>query len=259
MTFEQNTFATTNRPSPEQAAGDIYRERYPEAEVLLLAGSVVSGEATSFSDLDIVVVFKNLPQARRESFFYKGWPVEAFVHDIGTLRYFFYEMDAKSGIPSLPQMVAEGLVIRDVPPFSSELKRMAGQVISAGPPIWDEEQLKRKRYQITDILDDMREPRSAAELTASAVVLYETLGDFFLRANGLWSASGKRLPRRIRTVNPALADRFEAAFDEVFRGVSKTLLFDLAEEVLSPYGGPLFDGYSLHAPNLYRMDAGDTD
>ena len=32
-------------------------------------------------------------------------PVEVFVHDPGTLEYFFVEMDVASGIPALPQMV----------------------------------------------------------------------------------------------------------------------------------------------------------
>jgi predicted nucleotidyltransferase len=41
---------------PEEAAQGIFRERYEGARVVFLGGSLVRGEATPASDLDIVVV-----------------------------------------------------------------------------------------------------------------------------------------------------------------------------------------------------------
>jgi hypothetical protein len=45
--------------------------------------------------------------------------VEAFVHDPATLKYFFFEVDRASGVPSLPQMVVEGVEI----PAPTEMSR----------------------------------------------------------------------------------------------------------------------------------------
>ena len=73
--------------------GRIRQQRYAGADVILLAGSVVRGQGTATSDLDLVVLFERLPQAYRESLHADGWPVEAFVHDPDTLRYFFLEHD----------------------------------------------------------------------------------------------------------------------------------------------------------------------
>ena len=87
-------------------ATKIQQDRYPDADVIFLAGSVIRGEGTATSDLDLVVVFQQLPAAYRESFQFEGWPVEAFVHDPETLRYFFFEVDSPTGIPSLPAMVS---------------------------------------------------------------------------------------------------------------------------------------------------------
>ncbi len=87
----------------------IQAERYRQAEVVFLAGSVVRGEGTSSSDLDLVVVFPRLPNAYRESFRFHEWPVEAFVHDPETIRFFFREVDGASGVPSLPALVHEGI------------------------------------------------------------------------------------------------------------------------------------------------------
>ena len=92
-------------------AKTIYEEKFPQAQVVFLAGSVVRGEGTPSSDLDLVVVYEKLVSAYRESFKFMNRPVEAFVHDPETLRYFFYEVDRPSGVPSLPTMVKEGMEI----------------------------------------------------------------------------------------------------------------------------------------------------
>jgi predicted nucleotidyltransferase len=60
----------TARVSPVEAACGIFRERYEGARVLFLGGSVMRGEATLASDLDIVVLYKRLPNAYREAFVY---------------------------------------------------------------------------------------------------------------------------------------------------------------------------------------------
>ena len=71
----------------------IHDQRYADAEVIFLAGSLIRGEGTPTSDLDLVIVFSQLPNAYRESFCFDSWPVEAFVRDPETLRYFFFEVD----------------------------------------------------------------------------------------------------------------------------------------------------------------------
>jgi predicted nucleotidyltransferase len=55
---------------------DIRRGRYAKAPVVFLAGSLVRGEGTSTSDLDLVVVFDRLPNAFRESFWHETKPIE---------------------------------------------------------------------------------------------------------------------------------------------------------------------------------------
>src|SRR5215216_7592421 len=103
---------STTRISPEEAAQGIRRDRYDGARVLFLAGSVMRGEATPASDLDIVVVYGQLPNAYREAFVYAGWPVETFVHDAETLERFF-EADRRRGLPALMSMVWEGVEVSE--------------------------------------------------------------------------------------------------------------------------------------------------
>ena len=62
-------------------AGEIRNQMFPSASAFLLAGSVVRGEATASSALDLVVVFQRVERAKRQSFAFANWPVEAFIHD----------------------------------------------------------------------------------------------------------------------------------------------------------------------------------
>ena len=80
-------------------AGAIRSLRYADAGAVFAAGSIVRGEGTPFSDLDLVIVYPQLERAYRESFRFDGLPVEAFVHDPATLEYFFTEVDRPTGIP----------------------------------------------------------------------------------------------------------------------------------------------------------------
>lgn len=104
-----------------------------------LAGSIVRGEGTPFSDLDLVVIFKRLPAAYRESFYCQGFPVEAFVHDPEMLNYFLHEADRSSGIPSLTQMVLEGAEIPKANELSRSLKQLAASAMELRPSHLSEE------------------------------------------------------------------------------------------------------------------------
>jgi hypothetical protein len=172
----------------------IHTARYPEADVILAAGSLMRGDGTATSDLDLVVLHARLPQAYRESFHAEGVPVEAFVHDPETLEYFFTEMDVPSGVPTLPRMVLEGVEVPAPTPLSRAAKARAEAVIAAGPPPLDAEREQRLRYFVSDLLDDLRAPRSRDEAAAIGARLYERLADYHLRRLGLWSARGKWIP-----------------------------------------------------------------
>jgi hypothetical protein len=209
---------------------------------MFLAGSVMRGEATPASDLDVVVVYEKLPHAYREAFVHAGWPVEAFVHDAGTLARFF-ERDRKRGLPILIGMVREGLEVPEASEFSAALKRTAAELFDAGPPAWDEDELTLRRYRLTDWVDDLRFPRSHEELFATGAALYHDAAEFYFRTRGLWSAHSKTIPRRLRAADAAFAERFLRAFDALFAEQRNAPAVALVEELLEPFGGFLFEGF----------------
>lgn len=241
------------RPKALEAAKFIKETRYKDASLILLAGSVVRGDETAYSDLDVVVIYENLKHARRESFIENGWPVEAFIHDLETLRYFFYKVDAPSGIPALPQMVLEGIPIPEKTTIENEVKSMAKRLLTDGPGILSTENLDRMRYSITDLVDDLRETKNNEELVATGSRLYEILADFYFRSNNKWSANRKMIPRNLLLIDKSLAKKFADSFDNLFQKGNPKDVISLSEELLKPYGGFLFDGFNMDAPNNWRL------
>jgi len=230
----------------------IRDQRYPEAATAFASGSYIRGEATPYSDIDLVVVYTSLPNAYRESFYFNNFPVEAFVHDPETLRYFILEVDRPSGTPMLAQMIVEGIEIPGPNALTRSLKEFAAADIAAGPPQLSPDDRRGYRYGITDLIDDLREPRSDAELAATGTQLYGSLANYYLRMNGFWSAAGKSIPRVLRRANEDLSARFTVSFQELFQKSEIGAVLALAAEILEPDGGFLFDGYRLDAPPDWR-------
>lgn len=235
------------------AANKIREEFFPAASACLLAGSVVRDEATAFSDLDLVVVFQNVDKAQRRSFTFEGWPVEAFIHDAQTLEFFFREVDRPSGVPSLANMVNEGIEVPDETGFGSSLKGLATQVLKEGPIPWGQKERENSRYVISDMIDDIREPRSSEELRIVVSNLYSATADYFLRSQNLWSAKGKSIPRRLLSVDSEFYQHFKDAFEVAFTIEDTDPVIRLCENVLKPDGGFLFQGYVREAPSEWRM------
>jgi hypothetical protein len=227
---------------------EIRVSKYKDAKVIFLAGSIVRGEGTPDSDLDLVVVFENLPNAYRESFYFRGFPVEAFVHDPETLNYFITERELKSGVCVMAQMVSEGIEVPERSEFSQRLKQLAISVIDSPAPKLDEESLRQMRYNITNLIDDIRHPRSKTEVIATGTALYDVLANCYLRTNGFWTAKAKSIPRKLKLADIEFSLRYCASFEKLFAGGQTAEIIALAEEILKPIGGFLFEGHKLDAP-----------
>jgi len=231
----------------------LKREKYPDADAIFLAGSVIRGESTKTSDLDIVVAYESLPNAYRDSYFYGGWPVEAFVHDPQTLEYFISKVDAPSGVPSLAAMVSEGIELPSPTELSQRLKQIANDSLKVGPAPWSESEINSSRYMISDLVEDLRDSGTKSEMNAIATQLYSAIANHYFRSQGLWSAKGKAIPRRLRRIDETFAAKFESAFESVFAHSKVENLVTLSAEVLSAQGGFLFEGHRLDAPTEWKI------
>jgi hypothetical protein len=238
------------RPPPTHVAEKLWRDRFSGALAIFCAGSVVRGEQTPHSDLDIVVLLDSVPNAWRESMVVDAWPVELFVHDLETLAHFVQE-DCEHRRPSLPDMIANAVVVPRPSSLSDRVQAWARAILQR-PPHSSQAALDDNRYFISDLLDDLRDQRPRPELVAIASRLYEQLGSFLLSSHDRWSGAGKHLPRRLLDLDPSLAQAFHRAFDALFIDSDPQPLISFTERVLEPFGGPLFDGYRRDAPATAR-------
>ncbi|MED1205540.1 nucleotidyltransferase domain-containing protein [Heyndrickxia acidicola] len=226
-----------------KAAKQFIQKYFPECEGALLAGSVVRGERTPKSDLDMIVFIKDLKSAYRESLIDFNWPIEVFVHSLTSYQHFI-EKDCKEAKPSMARMISEGIIIADNGKMKT-IKREARERLEQGPEPWTDEIIALKRYFITDALDDFLGSTNRGEELMIAGALAQQIHEFVLRTNGFWIGSSKWIIRSLRQYNSSFADEFVDAFDEFYQTGKKEPVSRLADKVLSPYGGRLFEGFSL--------------
>lgn len=234
-------------------ANEIRNRKHPESNSLLLAGSIIRNEGTKYSDLDIVVIYQSLQRAYRESFIFDGVLVETFVHDPETVNYFLNNFDKLDNSSTLAQMIVEGIEIPYSTPLSREIKKVANEYIIAGPNELNKQNIDNMRYAITNLVDDIRDSKNKPELLGTMSYLYTSLSEFYFKANGYWAGSDKYVSRLLKKYDVNLEKKLFDAFSTAIKDVNIDKVIEIAEDILKPFGGFLFDGYRLDATEEMRI------
>ena len=229
-------------------------ERYPAAEAALLSGSRARGEGRPDSDYDLFLLFRALPEgAWREKSWFEGRAFEAFGHDLGTLTYFCRTMVARSGVPSVPEMVADGIaLIGEGGAALASARNLAARTLAAGPPPLDPAMKRTRLSALTELRETLASCPPGPALTSVGAALYPVLADFTLRAAGTWSASVKRMPAALAELDPAFGERFVAAFAALFGAGDPAPVLALADSVIARHGGRPRDTIRIPSPPNWR-------
>lgn len=235
-----------------EIAKKVRDTKHPNSNFLFLAGSLLRGEGTNYSDLDIIVIYNKLEKAYRESFIIDGTMVETFVHDPETIDFFIEKFDKPESNPSLAHMIIEGIVIPKENNLSQELKNKAKELISNGPDNCNNQEIINMRYEITNLIDDIRDYRNDSELLGTLNTLYSSLAQFYFKANKYWVGKDKYISRVMVKIDPKLENEFFYAFYEAITNKKIEKVLKITEEILKPFGGFLFDGYRFDAKEEMR-------
>jgi len=228
---------------PIEAATRFIDKYFSNCQGALLAGSVVRGEATETSDLDIVIFDNRLPSSYRESMIDFGWAIEIFVHNLSSYKYFI-EMDCKAARPSMPRMISEGIIIKDEGILQS-IKKEAEDILEKGPEIWSEDVIRTKRYFLTDALEDFLGSMNRAESIFIVNTIADQVHEFVLRTNRQWIGSSKWVIRALNQYDETFTEEFVEAFNAFYLTGEKEKVVQLVDKLLEPHGGRLFEGFSL--------------
>ncbi|GAC1639604.1 MAG: nucleotidyltransferase domain-containing protein [Herpetosiphon sp.] len=231
------------RVEPEEAAQLLVLRQFPACQVALLGGSVVRGEGTVTSDLDIVVVVEAGSDAPyRESQLSDGWPVELFVHTPASLNR-YCAADVARRRPTLPSICADGLVLADTGLMAATIKEEAGRLLARGPTPLTPIEIEQSRYRLTDLLDDLKGHRTIPEANFTALELAASSADFWLALHRQWLGNGKWRWRRLSAFDPHHAHSLLTALKTLYADSDVRQLSAWVEGVLAAAGGPLFEGY----------------
>ena len=227
---------------------------YPTAQGALLSGSRARGEARPGSDYDLFLLFRHLPEgAWREKAWFEGEAFELFGHDPGTLSYFCRAVVTRSGVPSVPEMVAHGIVlIGEGNAALASARQLAVRILAAGPPPLDPAMKRTRLSALTELRETLASCRQGPALTSVGAALYPVLADFTLRAAGGWSASVKRMPSALAELDPALGERFVDAFAALFGAADRGPVLALADSILARHGAAPGDTFRIASPPNWR-------
>lgn len=217
-------------------ARDLVAERFPQARWALLSASVLGPRRTATSDLDIVVMLGEPPAPYRESFRWRGWPVELFVHDEGSLRWYF-DADLAARKPSVARMCADSVVLADRAGAAETVRAEAAARVAAGPGPLPPDQLARQRYGLADLLDDLAGATDPGERAFIGWATACAAAELVLDLDNRWRGKSKWLLRELRAADPDLAERLVAALPD------PAAVAALAAEVQDRAGGRLWEGF----------------
>jgi hypothetical protein len=234
----------------EDAAGIARRlvgEQFPDARAAWLGGSVVRGDATETSDLDITVVLPGPPAPFRDSIRYAGWPVELFVHTEDSLT-LYRQKDRDRRQPTIMRLVGESIILVDTDGIGVSLQHDCVAEIAAGPVPLSGEALASARYGVTDLITDLEGSTDDAERAAISTILWQDAARLLLAATGSWTAFGKGLVRELRRFDAARSTTYTA---DLMEGMRNSIagdpqhLITLCDGILEQFGGRLFEGHRL--------------
>lgn len=225
------------------AAREYVIKEYPNAILAVLAGSVVRGEGTENSDLDIVIITDGDELPYRKSVIYQKWPIELFVYNEKS-----YKEHCQRGVdqarPTLINMIVEGIPIIDRDKNFHIIKREGEEILNKGPRELNEKEVENYRYMLSALLEDLKGSANNYESIFVVNKLSIVLSEFIMRLNRRWIGDGKWSYKVLREFDGELADTFTSAFTAFYSKDDKEAIISFTEEILKPVGGVFFEGFN---------------
>lgn len=225
-----------------EVAQRIVHERFPDAIAAFLTGSALTSRRTPTSDLDIVIVLNGRPAPFRETIHEHHWLVELFVQSPASIKY-FSDLEAASQSAATMRMIADGHILVSVDGEAERVQLAALNRLAEGPSPISEEEMSRRRYSLSDQLDDLIGATDPTELLYISQQLVVGASELALLSRSQWLSSGKWLPRDLDISDPDLSRQLLEASKEIIVSGDKRQMENVVREILGRVGGPLLEGY----------------
>jgi hypothetical protein len=116
-------------------------------------------------------------------------------------------------------------------------------MVQLSSPFSDPAFRRRRRYALTEAVDDLLGTLDRAEGLFIAHQVAEASAALLLLINNRWIGRGKWMVRALRRFDGQEALRLDSALSAYYRSQDKTKLVEFARDTLEKAGGPLFEGF----------------
>lgn len=185
--------------------------RFPRAKVAIVAGSTARSTRTSTSDIDLLLLGDALFEDDRESlaatYAFEGEVFEVFAYTENGFAT-WAERGFAQFRPVIVQMLLDGVAVRGPEELEHWRHRWAPRY-AQGPQL-EPAEARFRRYELTDVLDDLVDANDPVERHVLGALLFQLVAELILLMNGHWIGSGKYLPRRLREFDAARAEALAA-------------------------------------------------
>lgn len=235
-------FAGMDHQNALDSALKIVESRFPDAVAAFVTGSTLSYHRALTFDLDIVIVLRGGPAPFRETIREFGWLVEIFVHTATSIDH-FSTLEAVGHRATTHKMIAEGHILLSVAGEAERIQAAAYTSLSQGPPTPSVAEMNRRRYALTDQLDDFLATSDPTELLQIVALLVTGCSELALLSKLHWLATGKWLARHLAVSDPDFSKRLVEATKCAVADGEKEQMASTVREILERVGGPLKEGY----------------
>ncbi|MBI3430567.1 MAG: nucleotidyltransferase domain-containing protein [Actinobacteria bacterium] len=135
------------------------------------------------------------------------------------------------------KMIEAGHILVSVEGEAERLQLEAIERLKTGPLAISAEELRRKRYALTDQLDDFIGATDPIELLYIGQQLVVETSELALLSKSQWLASGKWLPRYLAESDPELSIQLFKAIEAVITSGEKGPMEVVVLEILERIGG----------------------
>jgi predicted nucleotidyltransferase len=206
-----------------------------DVRCILVSGTIVRGNPSPSSDLDIYVI-REKPQRQRLQRWFNGVPAEIFINPKKKV-YEYFEEERKSARPCTAHMLHSGFTILALDDSLEELHRQAAVELQRTPDP-SPQQLRFARYMAATQYEDATDIACTKPATSNMILgqaIHSMLRYFFLKSNQ-YLPRDKDLIEKLATLNPELAQWASAFYGSSSPEERLTLARDIADATIETQG-----------------------
>ncbi|MGS0756425.1 nucleotidyltransferase domain-containing protein [Roseateles sp. GG27B] len=218
----------------------------PNADSIFVYGSTVTGNATPNSDVDLIVLSKDISVISKfDHYSDTGVRLDIQSYDFKSCKRII-DSQKSLGLNVLAEILTQGILLNESM-SAIELQRYSAAVLASGPPPFP---VNEYRNALVGLLDDIEYCSNSHEQLVMLCKVHEFFAQAFLWSRGKWIYVGRHLVRALHKEDSVFAKTLESTITSSISTRDMGRLNGLAEQIFANWGGRKFVPLQRHSPVL---------